>query len=537
MASREFLKILQSARFGDVSAQQNLASAYLTGDLNTPIQPANSLVWLEKSYFLITNQLVAESSSDDLSDLSFSDSLAPIFSLLSTVPLANTVGSPAFPFGWKLSWKLADIPLSTNSSSSPLSQSALNARWQLIQLLLSPEHVNEQARLGDWLSSTDITEMDFMPATDLTALQLVCKSYLQSLAETENSFTQAAKELLLRLQPKDETLSGLWSQWLASGKQDHLLEAAEMGLTVARLTLGLQLAQFDGASVSSSNVAEVDKGRSNASLKKAVYWLELAAKDGNRDAWFTLGEIYRRPQFSGYNAAESDRCFDRAADLGHAQAQFRKGANLWRKREKLDEKVKGLQASYWVWQAQQQGVHDARDLLTKILESCPKPAVNDWHDLALLAEQAINRHAEYKIEYEWLLLCHRLVVANQFHFSKAELLLADIAQLQHEHCVVVDIRWELPKILPRLIQIETIGQRRALLAAGKVFTGNSSNALGGVSASRDSITRDAADDDELVDSRVREGNLRQRRYRFDKVSQWLLSTFTKEAATTSRKKK
>jgi uncharacterized protein len=189
-------------------------------------------------------------------------------------------------------------------------------------------------------------EMDSLPAADMPALQMVCKSYLQSLAETENTFTQAAKELLLRLQPKDETLSGLWSQWLASGKPNYLLEAAEMGLTIARLTLGLQLAQLDSVSDSVSNStsvsggSKVDKGRSNASLKKAVYWLELAAKDGDRDAWFALGEIYRRPQFSGYNASESDRCFDRAADLGHAQAQFRKGANLWRKREKLDEKVK-----------------------------------------------------------------------------------------------------------------------------------------------------------------------------------------------------
>jgi TPR repeat protein len=553
MASREFLKILQSARFGDVSAQQNLASAYLTGAFNTPIQPSNSLFWLEKSYFSITNQLVAESSLDDVSDLGFSDSLAPVFSLLSTVPLASTIGSPAFPFGWKLFWKLAVALPTSPSADSPLSappifcQAVLNARWQLIQCLLSPEYADEQARLRDWLLSADLAEMDFMPAADLPSLQLVCKSYLQSLADTETSFTQAAKELLLRLQPKDETLSGLWSQWLASGKQDHLLEAAEMGLTIARLTLGLQLAQLDGVSgpgssaaptsTIASGTAEVDKSRSNASLKKAVYWLELAAKDGNRDAWFTLGEIYRRPQFSGYNATESDRCFDRAADLGHAQAQFRKGANLWRKREKLDEKVKGLQASYWVWQAQQQGVHEAKDLLTKILENCPKPAANDWHDLALLAEQAINRHAEYKIEYEWLLLCHRLVIANQFHFSKAELLLADIAQLQHEHCVVVDIRWELPKILPRLIQIETIGQRRALLAAGKVFTGNTSGTLGGGSASRDSITRDGADEDELIESREREGNLRQRRYRFDKVSEWLLTTFTKEATTKSPKKR
>ena len=553
MASREFLKILQSARFGDVSAQQSLASAYLTGDFNTPIQPSNSLVWLEKSFFSITNQLVTDTNSDGASYLDFGEPLPSIFSLLSSIPLANTVGSPAFPFGWRLFWKLANAPHTLASSppsdtaSSTLAQISLSARWQLIQFLLSPECVKEQLRLRDWLGSTDFTKMDSVPAADLPALQLVCKTYLQSLAETENSYTQAAKELLLRLQPKDETLSGLWSQWLASGKQDHLLEAAEMGLTLARLTLGLQLAQLDSASITSvslaessvlSEGAEVDQVRSNASLKKAVYWLELAAKDGDRDAWFALGEIYRRPQFSGYSATESDRCFDRAADLGHAQAQFRKGANLWRKREKLDEKVKGLQASYWVWQAQQQGIHEAKDLLTKILESCPKPAANHWHDLALLAEQAISRHAEYKIEYEWLLLCHRLVIANHFHFSKAELLLSDIAQLQHEHCVVVDIRWELPKILPRLIQIETIGQRRALLAAGKVFAGNNGSEFGAASKSRDPIARNTDEyEDDLFNSREREGNLRQRRYRFDKVSQWLLDTFTKQAITSPAKKK
>ena len=556
MASRQFLKILQSARFGDVSAQQSLASAYLTGAFKTQPQPANSLVWLEKSYLSIKNQLVIDASVDDDSDLDLNESFAPIFSLLSTIPLANTVGSPAFPFGWKLFWRLADASPPSDVLSAPLSHASLNARWQLIQFLLSPEYGDEQARLRDWIDSSDVGEMDSFPIADIPALQLVCKSYLQLLAETENTFSQAAKELLLRLQPKDETLSGLWSQWLASGKTDYLLEAAEMGLTIARLTLGLQLAQLDNVSASTlpsvsappdslvelpaspSGIAEVDKARSNASLKKAVYWLELAAKDGDRNAWFALGEIYRRPQFSGYNAKESDRCFDRAADLGHTQAQFRKGANLWRKREKLDEKVKGLQASYWVWQAQQQGVIEAKDLLTKILESCPKPATNDWHDLALLAEQAINRHAEYKIEYEWLLLCHRLVIANQFHFSKAELLLADIAQLQHEHCVVVDIRWELPKILPRLIQIETIGQRRALLAAGKVFAGNNGSALGAVSKSRDPIVRNTdAYEDDLMTSREREGNLRQRRYRFDKVSQWLLHTFAKEAATPPPKKK
>ena len=90
------------------------------------------------------------------------------------------------------------------------------------------------------------------------------------------------------------------------------------------------------------------------------------------------------------------------------------------------------------------------------------------------------------------------MIANQFNFSKAELLLCEVGQLQHEHCVAVDIRWELPKILPRLIQIDTIQQRRTLLAAGKAFAGAQ------------------------VDL---EGNLRQRRYRFDRVTNWLTATF------------
>jgi len=64
----------------------------------------------------------------------------------------------------------------------------------------------------------------------------------------------------------------------------------------------------------------------------------------------------------------------------------------------------------------------------------------------------------------------------------------------------VDIRWELPKILPRLIQIETVSQRRSLLAAGKAFAGIPSD---------------------------QEGNLRQRRYRFDRVTDWLKTRINK----------
>ena len=481
MASREFLKILQSARMGDVSAQQSLASAYLTGAFKTPIQPANALIWLEKSYLSLQNQIVSSFSSSD-AEISSVDTTAPeileIFKQISTVPLEATFQSPAFHFGWESFWKIAHLNL----------ESSIAAQWQLAQILLDPSKKDLRSELDTWLSKNT-------GSGDLVSLQKMAKQFLVDLAQSENPFTHSAKELLIKLQPKDEALSSLWNLWLTNQDEAALLQAAEMGMTIAKLTLGLRLAQLDGMSDG--------EGKSNASLKKAAYWLELAAKDGDRDAWYALGEIYRRPQFSGYSAIESDRCFDRAADLGHPQAQFRRGANLWRKREKLDEKVRGLQASYWVWQAQQQGVPEARELLCKILENASDPKSNDWHALANYAEKALNHHAEYKLDQEWILLCHRLIIANQFNLTKAELLLCDVGQLQHEHCVVVDIRHELPKILPRLIQIDTTQQRRALLAAGKAFAGSELD---------------------------QEGNLRQRRYRFDRVTEWLSATFAQDQA-------
>ena len=478
MASREFLKILSLARLGDAFSQQKLGEAYLTGAFKTPVQPSNALIWLEKSFLSLKNQLTEAEASN-------SPQILSILSQIASIPLAQTVDTPAFQFGWESFWRIAESNTDSNTT--------IAAKWQLVDLLINPSNLETQTQLTDWFKKNPLLSLSEKALTsDLSSLQKVARQYLQDLANGSSQFANQAQELLIKLQPKNEALSSLWNVWLADQNEEALIQAAELGLTIAKLTLGLRLAQLDGNT-------EI---KSNASLKKAAHWLELAAKDGDRDAWYALGDIYRRPQFSGYSAAESDRCFDRAADLGHAQAQFRKGANLWRKREKTEEKVRGLQASYWVWQANQQEVAEAKELLRKILESCPQPKNNEWYELSLCAEQALNHHAEHKLDLDWVLLCHRLIIANQFNFSKAELLLSEVSQLQHEHCVVVDIRWELPKILPRLIQIETIQQRRALLAAGKAFAG----------AERDI-----------------EGNLRQRRYRFDKVTAWLTETFKTQA--------
>ena len=504
MASREFLKILQYARLGDVSAQQSVASAYLTGAFKTPIQPSNALIWFEKSYISYHNQVLNDSSLEGTQTAShaadFSKSLE-VLSQIATVPLASTLNSSSFGFGWESFWQLAKLNISERHA----------AQWQLAELLLDPDKKNLQEDIREWLlkkqggsngglkprldsrlvnqSYTDSVE------TDLLALQKTAKEFLLSLAESNTDFAVLAKELLIKLQPKDETLSSLWKAWVSDQNENALVQAAELGLTVAKLTLGLRLAQPKQKLQDLNNVST----KSNVSLKKAAYWLEMAAKDGDHNAWFSLGEIYRRPQFSGYSAAESDRCFDMAADLGHAQAQLRRGANLWRKREKIEEKVRGLQASYWIWQAHQQGVPEAKELLAKVLENVSNSDSNEWHVLATHSQRVLNHHAEHQLDQEWVLMCHRLIIANQFHLSKAEMLLCEVGQLQHEHCIVVDIRHELPKILPRLIQIDTTQQRRSLLAAGKAFAGSEPE---------------------------QEGNLRQRRYRFDRLSEWLNTTFS-----------
>ena len=141
-----------------------------------------------------------------------------------------------------------------------------------------------------------------------------------------------------------------------------------------------------------------------------------------------------------------------------------------------------------------------------MLDRAADPEENLWRDLALLAAKALGKGAQIRLPGEWVPLCHRIVVGNQFSLTKAEMLLVDIPRMQHEHCVVVDIREQLPKAHPRLIQIDTLEQRKSLLLASKVFSSDS-----------EATTRIS-----LLD----EGNLRQRRYRFEKLSDWLVKNFT-----------
>ncbi len=548
MASREFLKIMKLARSGDALAQQKIGHIYMLGDVGVPKNSQNALLWLEKASVSIGfDEEISNFVADHLElTINLSSTQAPF--AWKCLLLAAKAGHTRAR--WLIAQAISQFAPQTNQiSETPITalafaqmseknwsdagglESFLSLAHRYLEELADLSSFDEQASakklLAQCLQDGRLGTLDVDRSKKIIA-SLATQSNdlgLSSLLSLGFSFNQGVDaslvpalkmhlpSLLSNKKKQHEHLPIYWAAWQQLQNVDALEIAAELGHVPAQLALGLRLAKLDTNTdeVTINTKSEKEKNKEdgkkdlktntdtesksnsgNARLKRAVYWLKLAANAGEREAWYALGLINRMPQYSGYSAEDSDLFFDKAADLGHPQAQYRKGAALWRKRAQLTEAVEGLQASYWVWHASQQGVTEAQELLSKIMESHPTPKKNEWHALASAVTQAMTE-SSHRFTGEILLMCHRVIVANQLNLSKAELLLTNIAAIQHEHGAVVDIRTALPRSTPRLILIETLEQRKALMMASKAFA----NA-------------------ELSNS-MDEGNLRQRRYRLEKL--------------------
>ena len=549
MASRDFLKIMKAARSGDAFAQQKLGEIYLLGSDGVPKNTQNALLWLEKASLSI-------GFIEDISKL-----------LADHLDLSASLSPEHAPFAWKC------LLHASHAGHS-------RARWLVAQVVahfsLSKQRISSNPITA--LAFAQMTDKHWADAGGMESFKVHAQRYLEELADLSSFEDQSAAQIVLShclqdgrlgvldvarskkimiglaIQANSVGLSSLtsfannidadlvpalkvhlpqlltskkplaehtllyWAAWQHLGDTDALEIAAELAYTPAQLALGLRLAKLNLKEVATVVATDTDtrsiqadelsgpdsSGAStpdalssgNARLKRAVYWLKQAANKGERDAWYALGLINRMPQYSGYSAEDSDQYFDKAADLGHPDAQYRKGAALWRKRSQIDEDIEGMQASYWIWHAAQQGVVAAQELLSKVMISCPHADKNRWSSIALASNKALSE-GTHRFTGDMLLICHRVIVANQLNLSKAELLLTDIASVQHEHGAVIDIRAHLPRSVPKLILIETLEQRKALMMASKAFANVFSNHI------------------------IEEGNLRQRRYRLEKLMQTL----------------
>ena len=516
MASREFLKIMKNARSGDAFAQQKIGEIYLLGAPGTPKNISNALLWLEK--YSINTGFIKDISNLVVANLALDDALSKDQSKFAWKCIVHSASAGQTLARWLFTQIIASLNM--DGQSSLLAFSALaHSDWnevssiddfrdlalryleELADLESFEEQIKAQQLLAKCLLDGRLGKKDAERSKKIT-LYLAKQNNkvgLDSLLSLSLA-NLIGQELLPALEIHLPTLLSskkhiaehaliYWAAWQHLQNVGALEIAAELGYAPAQLALGLRLAKLEDR-----NEGSEDGG--NARLKQAVYWLKLAAKKDDRDAWFALGLINRMPQYSGYSAEDSDECFDKAADLGHPQAQYRKGSSLWRKRSQIDESIEGLQASYWVWQAAQQGVTEATELLSKMMLSCSNPSLNRWYSLANAIHQALEE-SSHRFTGDMLLTCHRVMVANQLNLSKAELLLADIPSIQHEHGAVVDIREHSPRSIPKLIQIETLEQRKALMMASKAFANAFNNSV------------------------IDEGNLRQRRYRLEKLMQTL----------------
>ncbi|QWD79871.1 sel1 repeat family protein [Polynucleobacter sp. MWH-Spelu-300-X4] len=513
---------MKNARSGDAFAQQKIGEIYLFGEPGTPKNISNALLWLEK--YSITTGFIRDISNLIVSNLALDDVLSKEQAKFAWKCIVHSASAGQTLARWLFTQVIFHLNTSGQSSYAAFN-SLITTDWSEVGSLddmfgLALRYLEE---LADLDSFEDQIKAQKLLAQCLDDGRLGkkdperSKKIMLHLAKQNNEVGLASllslasssvgKELLPALEIHLPTLLGskkhlaehtliYWAAWQHLQNIEALEIAAELGFSPAQLTLGLRLAKLEEKNSSLENTSEVSETGGNARLKQAVYWLKLAAKKGDRDAWFALGLINRMPQYSGYSAEDSDACFDKAADLGHPQAQYRKGSSLWRKRAQIDEAIEGLQASYWVWQASQQGITEAQELLSKIMLSCPNASLNRWN---LLANAVIKTLGEssHRFTGDMLLTCHRVIVANQLNLSKAELLLADIPSIQHEHGAVIDIREHSPRSTPKLIQIETLEQRKALMMASKSFANAFSNSV------------------------VDEGNLRQRRYRLEKLMQSL----------------
>lgn len=223
--------------------------------------------------------------------------------------------------------------------------------------------------------------------------------------------------------------------------------AAQAGERAAQLSLGLWFArlQRDGS--------RQPDGIATVNFKRAIRWLTLAGAQGDSDAWFALSRIYMKPEFSQRSVAEAQVCLERAAELGHRNAQRECGLYAWRhRRHEADGDVRAV---YWLQKAAAHGCEQAQRQLDHIALA---PRAAAWGQaLPALAPAALRALAVRQP-----LLAARLTLARAFGLNRAEALLLDVKAADHGHCLVVDIRASYGRSKRRLIALRTAQERQLL---------------------------------------------------------------------------
>ena len=473
MANREELGIIRGARAGDAGCQLALGKLYLFGGASLPRSLPTALHWLNRAalqqqaeaWQLIGHHIPYEQARLSAAavlpwyELAWEADVAP-----AGLVLAQLVFSNAAPVDAALRAKALQALQQAAQQGAPEAQRLLalgDPQLPLLPALADAAgkeagpHLPSAAGTG-WVAEAATLDQAWEEATPAVFLHHALP-LARALLRSAPADAEAARAAEWLVSPQQVTLLARCAALLpALGRHDpelhHCRElAAYGGDRQAQLSLGLWFARMD---LSGERLAQ---GIAAVNFKRAIRWLTQAGEQGLADAWYALSRIYLKPEFSQRCVAEAQVYLERAADMGHCEAQRECGMYAWRMRRN-DEQA-DVRAAYWLQKAALQGCSRSEAALARMVAPARR---SDWAAsiLASLSREALASQP---------LLAARMELAELFGLSRAEALLLDVRAADRGHCLVVDIRASYGRSKRRLVLLRTAQERQALDRVLRLF--------------------------------------------------------------------
>lgn len=495
MANREDLAIIRAARAGDAQAQLNLGQRYLFGGNGLPQSPGTAFHWLERAArqgqaaawklmaqhipYEVVSQLARPHEAAQWYERAFEDGAIGAGLTLARLVLEHPAGAAAASADQK--------SRALRALETVAAEGDADAQWLLArqgERMIAPAAQAPQAdaqtqaaapvkpeQLQQWTrkaADAGIEQAQHALA-DSAWRQSDFAAFRQRAQPLADAMLRQHEQLMAQLNAPSEALaSALGTQniqllrrlgevHLGDKRPDlqqaqQLLELAALACDRdAQLALGLLYGRVDASG------ERRFAGQGSANYKKAIRWLTLAGEQGMAAAWYVLSRIYLKPEFSQRNLADVQHYLERAAEMGHVEAQVECGVGAWRNRR--DDPANDVRALYWLQKAATQGAQQAQALLDKVADR-PQAAAWAVQARAQMSREQVNAHP---------FLAARIELAMLFGLTRPEALLIDLKQADCGHCLMVDIRSQYARSKRRLIMVETGEQRGALNRIGRLF--------------------------------------------------------------------
>ena len=470
MANREELGIIRGARAGDAGCQLALGKLYLFGGASLPRSLPTALHWLNRAalqqqaeaWLLIGHHIPFEQARLSGAavlpwyERAWDAGVAP-----AGLVLAQLVFSNVAPVDAALCAKAQQALQQAARQGAPEAQRLLAQGDPLLPAMADAAGREAAASLPSaagsaWVAEAATLDQAWEEATPAVFLHHALP-LARALLRSAPADAEAARAADWPVSPQQVTLLARCAAMLPPlGRHDpelhHCRElAAYGGDRQAQLSLGLWFARMN---LSGERLAQ---GIAAVNFKRAIRWLTQAGEQGLADAWYALSRIYLKPEFSQRCVAEAQVYLERAADMGHCEAQRECGMYAWRMRRN-DEQA-DVRAAYWLQKAALQGCLRADTALARMVAPARR---SDWAAaiLASLSREALASQP---------LLAARMELAELFGLSRAEALLLDVKAADRGHCLVVDIRASYGRSKRRLVLLRTAQERQALDRVLRLF--------------------------------------------------------------------